>query len=81
MSMGIEGYLGLKIKTVRQFPTGEQEFSFYDFNVSIKLPPKDIERFGLQKIYPGDILFIRGKHGNEQENFIEENSIEDIKKE
>lgn len=77
--MEIEGYLKLEIKTIRQFPTGEQEFSFYDFNMSIKLLPKDIERFGLQKIYPGDILFIRGKHGNEQKNFIGENPIEDIK--
>lgn len=77
--MGIEGYLKLEIKTIRQFPNGEIEFSFHDFNVSIKLLPKDIKRFGLQKIYPRDFIFIRGKRGNKEENFIEENPIEDIK--
>ena len=78
--MEIEGYLKLEIKTVRKFPTGEIEFSFHNSNISIKLPQKDIKGFGLQKIYPGDILFIRGKSGNEQESFIGENLIEDIKK-
>lgn len=77
--MEIEGYLKLKIKTVRKFPTEEMELSFHNFNVSIKLPPKDIERFGLQEIYPEGFIFIRGRRGNNEEDFIGENPIEDIK--
>ena len=77
--MGINGYIELRIKTMQQLPTGEMEFSFHNFNVSIKFSPDGIRQFGLENIYPGDILFTRGRRGNEEENFIGKNPIEDIK--
>lgn len=73
------GYRKLIVEEVINHGPQGMNISFSNFGIGFFIPARDVKRLGLEKLSAGDTIFAKGKKGNEKENFLGADLIEDIK--
>lgn len=73
------GYRKLRVEKVTKRKSGVTEIDFRDCKVSFSIPLKNVRGFGLETLTAGDVIYVKGKKGNDDVAFWGGNLIEDIK--
>ncbi len=72
------GYRRLKVEEVFGDGSGGIQISFFDFGIGFSLPLKNVTKYGLENLSPGDIIYAKSKKGIEAANFLGADLLEDI---
>lgn len=74
------GYRKLRVERVTKRESRCIEINFRHYAVSLSIPLKHVKKYKLETLSAGDIIYIKGKKGNEDVDFWGgKNLIEDIK--
>lgn len=73
------GYRELKVEKVIDNGPNGLDITFSNFRVGFFIPLKNVKKYGLKKLSPGDTIFAKSKLGTEDVDFWGGGLLEDIK--